>query len=169
MHDQHIGAGPLDRLRKARERLLRVLIVDPDAAFDRDGNRHRRLHGGDAIADQFRLGHQARAEASLLHAVRRAAGIQIDLVETGIGADARAFRQRARLGAAKLQRHRMLGRIEAQEPRAIAMQHRAGGEHFGIEERAARQQPMEEPAMPVGPFHHRRDGKSAGPTLRCFF
>ena len=40
------------------------------------------------------------------------------------------------------------------------MQHRAGGEHFGIKQRTARQQAMEEPAMPVGPFHHRSDTKA---------
>ena len=74
-----------------------------------------------------------------------------------LGADARASGKRARLGAAKLQRHRMLGRIEPQQPRAVAVQHRAGGQHLGIEQRAARQQAMEEPAMPVGPFHHRSD------------
>ena len=59
--------------------------------------------------------------------------------------------------AAELQRDRMLGGIEAEQPRAVAAQHRAGGDHLGVEPRAARQQAMEEPAMPVGPFHHRRD------------
>jgi hypothetical protein len=39
------------------------------------------------------------------------------------------------------------------------MQHRAGGDHLGIERRPAREQAMEEPAMPVRPFHHRRNGK----------
>ena len=62
-----------------------------------------------------------------------------------------------RIGAAKLQRQRVLGGIEAQKARAIAMQHRAGGEHLGVKQRAPRQQAMEEPAMPVGPFHHRSD------------
>jgi hypothetical protein len=36
----------------------------------------------------------------------------------------------------------------------VAMEHRAGGDHLGIDERSARKQTMEEPAMPVGPFHH---------------
>ena len=54
----------------------------------------------------------------------------------------------------------MLGRIERQQPRAVAVQHRAGGDHLGIEQRAAREQPMEEPAVPVGPFHHRRNGET---------
>ena len=63
----------------------------------------------------------------------------------------------------------MLGRIEAQEPRAVAMQHRAGGQHLRIEQRPARQQPMEEPAVPVRPFHHRGDTKSVGPDFYVIF
>ena len=58
---------------------------------------------------------------------------------------------------AELQRQRMLGRVETQQPRPVAVQHRARREHLGIKQRPPRQQPMEEPAMPVGPFHHRRD------------
>jgi hypothetical protein len=49
------------------------------------------------------------------------------------------------------------------------VQHRAGGQHFSIKRRPARKQAVEEPAMPVGPFHHRGDRKSAGPTLLDFF
>jgi hypothetical protein len=151
--------------RYTRERLFGILIIDAEAAFDRDRNGYGGLHGRHTIADEIRLGHQAGAEAPFLDAVRRAADIQIDLVETGIGADARALRQRLRRRAAKLQRHRVLGRIEAEKPRAIAMQHRPGGEHFGIEKRAARQQPVEEPAVTVGPFHHRSDTETMGPTF----
>ena len=55
----------------------------------------------------------------------------------------------------------MLGRIEADQPLAVAVQHRAGGHHLGVDQRAARQQAMEEPAVPVGPFHHRRNAESA--------
>ena len=39
--------------------------------------------------------------------------------------DARALCERRRVGAAELQRHRMLRRIEAEQVRAIAPQHRA--------------------------------------------
>ena len=73
---------------------------------------------------------------------------------------ARARGQRARVGAAELQRHRMLGRIETQQPCPIAVQHRAGRQHFGVKQRPARQQPMEKPAVPVGPLHHRGDAKA---------
>jgi hypothetical protein len=44
-----------------------------------------------------------------------------------------------------------------QKPEAVAVKHRSGGKHFRIKERAARQQAMEESAVPVGPFHHRGD------------
>ena len=108
-----------------------------------------------------RLGHQAGAEAALLHAVRRTADIEIDLVVAEVCGDAGALRERCRVGAAKLQRHRMLGRIEGDEPRAIAMQHRPGGDHLGVDQRPARQQAMEEPAVPVRPFHHRCDREAA--------
>ena len=161
MHDQRVGAGAAPPLaRKHSSASFRILIVDADAAFDRHRDRHRGLHRRDAIADERGFRHQAGAEAAVLHPVGRAADIEIDLVETEIGADARAVSKRARLAAAELQRQRMLGRIEPQQPRAVAVQHRAGGEHFGIEQCAARQQAMEEPAMPVGPFHHRRNGES---------
>ena len=52
--------------------------------------------------DQLRLGHQAGAEAPFLHAIRRTAGIEIDLVEAEFGADFCASGKRARIGAAKL-------------------------------------------------------------------
>ena len=157
MHDQRIGAGRLDRLGKRKQRLIGILLVDADAAFHRHRNLDRRFHGGDAVGDQRRLEHQAGAEAAFLHPVGRTADIEIDLVVAEVLADARRLRERFRIAAAELERHRMLERIEAEQPRAVAAQHRAGGEHFGIDQRPAREQAMEEPAMPVGPFHHRSD------------
>src|SRR5262249_8459855 len=116
-------------------------------------------------ADQRRLGHQAGAEATLLHPVRWTAGVEIDFVVAKIGGNARTCSQRAWIAAADLQRQGMLRRIIAQQPGAIAMQHPARSQHFSIEPRAAGEQPMEEPAMPVGPFHHRSDTETMGSTL----
>ena len=107
------------------------------------------LHGGDAVADQCRLGHQAGAEAALLHALGGTADIEIDLVEAEIGGDARGSARLVRLAAAELKRDRVLGRVISEEPRPVAVQNRAGGDHLGIDQRAAREQAMEEPAMPV--------------------
>ena len=161
MHNQRVSSRLLHGLRKSFKSDFGILLVDADAALDGDRDRHRRLHRGDAVADQIRLRHQAGAEAAVLHAIGRTAGIDVDLVKSQIGANARALRKRARVRAAKLQRDRMLGRIETKKPRAIAMQHRPGGEHFGIEQRAPRQQAMEKPAVPVCPFHHRGDTEAA--------
>ena len=100
---------------KSLQRLFRVLLVDADAAFHRHGDRYGSLHGRHGVADQGRLGHKAGAEAAVLHAVGWAAGIQIDLVKAKFRTDPRARGERVRIGAAKLQRQRMLGRVEAQE------------------------------------------------------
>ena len=132
----------------------------PMPAFDRDGNAHRALHGGDALGDQLRLRHQAGAEAAVLHPVRRTADIEIDFVVAEILADFRRRREIARIRAAELQRHRMFAGIEAEQPRAVAMNDGAGRQHLRVEPRTPRHQTMEDAAMPVGPVHHRGDGKA---------
>jgi hypothetical protein len=42
----------------------------------------------------------------------------------------------------------------------IAVKYSAGGQHFGVNQRPTCQEPMEEPTMPVGPFHHWSDTKA---------
>ena len=148
-----------DPLDQREQRLARLLLVDADAAFDGDGNFDRRRHRRDAFGDQRRLAHQAGAEAAVLHAVGRAAAIEVDLVVAEIGADARRLGEPLRLGAAELQRDRMFGRVEAEQPLARAEHDRVGGDHLGIEPRPTRQQAMEGAAMPVRPIHHRRNTK----------
>ncbi len=72
------------------------------------GTDTRRLHGRDAIADELRLGHQAGAEAALLHAVGGAADVEVDLVVAEAFADRGGLGERGRVGAAELQRDRVL-------------------------------------------------------------
>jgi hypothetical protein len=60
----------------------------------------------DAIAHQRRLRHQAGAEAARLHAVARAADVQVDLVVTVSVARHRRLREDRRIGPAELQGHR---------------------------------------------------------------
>jgi hypothetical protein len=151
----------LCRPRENIQRLFRILIVNADAAFDRDWDRHGGFHRRHALTDERGLRHQAGAEAAVLHPVRRATDIEINLFETRIGADASAGGKITRIAAAKLKCNRVFGRIVPQQPRPVAVQHRAGRQHLGVKERAARQQTMEEPAMPVGPFHHRSDAEYA--------
>ena len=161
MDDQRIGAGGDDAARQRIERDFRILIVDADPAFDGDGNLHRALHGIDAFGDKRRLRHQAGAEAAVLHPIRRAADIEIDFVVAEILADFRSRCEIARVRAAKLQRHRMLAGIEAEQPPAIAMKDGAGRQHLRVKPRTPRHQTMEDAAMPVGPIHHRRHGKAS--------
>src|SRR5260221_10475678 len=171
MHDQRSDAGTLNCVGKCKQRFIRILLVDSYSAFHRYGNLYRILHGRNALANQRRLGHQTGAEAALLHAIRWAADIEIDLVVAKVFADARRLRESLRIGTAKLERHRVLERVKTEQPLAIAMQHRTGGEHLGIDQRPTRQQPMEEAAMPVRPFHHRGDTKAPIQRFlrfRCF-
>ena len=160
MHPERVRAGREDIGRERVERHLRVLVVDADAALHRHRDLHRALHGGDAVGDQRRRLHQAGAERARLHAVGRAADIEVDLVIAEGFADPRRLGELVRIGTAELQRDRMLLGVEAEQPVALAVDHRVGHHHLGVEQRAARQLAMEEAAMPVRPVHHRRDCKS---------
>ena len=63
------------------------------------------------------------------------------------------------IGAAELQRDRLLERIEAEQPLALPVDHGIGNDHLGIEQCASRELAVQEPAMPVRPVHHGRDGQ----------
>ena len=118
MNDQRRRAGRLHGRRDGAEGFARRLLVDADAALHRDRNPDRADHRGDAFADQLRLAHQAGAEASALHPVRRTAAVEIDLIVAEFGADARRLGEALGIGPAELQRDWMLRRIEAEQPLA---------------------------------------------------
>ena len=107
--DVDVGRAGLDhQVDEAVEALLGVLIVDADAALD----RHRQVggvaHGAHAVGHQLRLRHQAGAEAARLHAVGRAADIEVDLVIAERRGNPRRLGQFGGIGAAELHRDRML-------------------------------------------------------------
>src|SRR5271169_2816196 len=52
--------------------------------------------------------------------------------------------------------------IKADQPLAPPKDHGVGGDHLGIKARPPGQDAMEEPAMPVGPIHHRGDREAKG-------
>ena len=116
MHDEGAAAALRPPLDEAVEALLRILVVDADAAFDRDRHLGAFAHRRDQVGDKLGLGHQAGAEPPRLHPVRRAADIEIDLVIAELGADARGLGECCRIAAADLQRDRMLGRMELEQP-----------------------------------------------------
>ncbi|MNN33726.1 hypothetical protein D3C81_1474950 [compost metagenome] len=156
-------AGDPDRRRgvdRGEQADLGVLIVHADAAFDRGGDADRALDRRHAVGHQFRLAHQAGAELARLHPIRGAADVQVDLV-IAIGlADPRRLCQLRRVRPAQLQGDRMLDRVEAQQPLAVAMDHRRGCDHLGIEKRPAAQGAVKRPAVAVGPVHHGGDRQS---------
>ena len=161
MHDERVGAGGNDTFGEMEQRLARLLVVDADAAFDGDGHGHGRLHRADAVRHEFRLAHQAGTESAALHALRRAADIEIDLVIAVIRSQIAGGRgELVRIAAAELHGDGMFEGIEAEKPLPLAVPDGGRGHHLGIEPRPARQLAMEEAAMPVRPVHHGCDGKA---------
>jgi hypothetical protein len=159
VHDQRIRSRFDHATRQRIERQFRILIVDPDATFHGDRGSHRALHRRDAFGNERRLRHQAGAEPAIPDAIGRAANIEVDLVISAVLADLGCDREVTRIGATKLQGHRMLARIKPKQPRPIAMNDSAGGQHLRIKPRPPRKPPMEHAALPVGPIHHRGTAK----------
>ena len=60
---------------------------------------------------------------------------------------------------AELHGDRVLLMTAAEPAFARAMQHGPGRHHLGVEPRSARQEAVEEPAVPVRPVHHRRNAE----------
>jgi hypothetical protein len=143
------------------ERGFRILVVDADPAFHRDLDGDRRAHRRDAIADECRRAHKAGAEGARLHAVGRAADIEVDLVIAVGGRNARGLGELRRLRAAELDGDGMLLVGKGEQPIAVAMDDGIGDDHLRVKERAPRQPTMEDPAVAVGPVHHRCNGKAA--------
>ena len=159
MNDEHVGAHCHHLACERIEAGFRILIIDADPAFHGDGNGHRALHGMNALGDQIRLGHQASAEAAILHPIRWAADVEVDLVVAKIFADPRRHREVCGIRSAKLECDGMFDIAEPQQAIARAMDDRAGGQHLSIEPRTTAQMAVEDAAMPVSPVHHRRNRK----------
>jgi len=157
MDDEAGAAGGGHGVDEGEEDAVVLLLIDAEPALHRHRHPHRRAHGGDAIGDQGRLPHQAGAEAAGLHAVGGAADVEVDLVVAPVGADAAGRGQQGRVAAAQLQGDRVLGGIEAEQARAVAVDHGVGVQHLGVEQRLRRQHAVEGAAVGVGPVHHRRD------------
>ncbi len=161
VHREVPAASASHRFDELEQVLVAVRAVDADAALHRHRHGHRRLHRRHAVTDQRGFRHQARAKAPGLHPVRRAADVEVDLVVTEIRPDARRLRQLRRVTAAKLQGHRMFGRAVREQIRRIAAQQRLRRDHLRVQQRAARNQAMQEPRVAIGPVHHRRHRQAA--------
>ena len=81
MHDEQLAAGGGNRVDEGEERRRNLPVSStPSRHFTVTGNAHRGDHRRDAVGDQRRLLHQAGAESPGLHAVGRAADVEVDLV-----------------------------------------------------------------------------------------
>jgi hypothetical protein len=78
------------------------------------------------------------------------------------------LRELLRITSTQLQSDWMFERIERKQPFATPPQNRTGGEHFRVNQSPTRQKPMEKPAMPIGPLHHRSDTKTTGQHFQRF-
>jgi hypothetical protein len=160
MDDKRRGARRLDRRGEGEQGFGRLLLVDADAAFDGDRNVDRGGHRSHAFANQRRLAHETGAEAAALNPVGWAAAVEIDLVIAEVFADPRRFDEPPRLRPPKLQRDRTFLVVKADQPLARAEHDGVRRHHFGVEARAAGQEPVERAASPVGPVHHGRHAES---------
>ena len=79
MDDHAIASGGDHRIHELIESGFGILIIDTEAAFDGDGQGGGGFQRGNAFGHKRGLAHQAGAEASFLHAVRRATDIEINL------------------------------------------------------------------------------------------
>ena len=120
VHHEARAAGGGDERDETLEVGLAVLIVDADAAFDRHRHADAGPHRRDQVGNQLRLGHEAGAEAALLHAIGRAADVEIDLVVAEVLADRGSLGELGWIRAAELQGDGMLLRGEGQQPLARA-------------------------------------------------
>ena len=94
------------------------MLVDSEPRLDGHGHVDRSAHRGDAGGDSRRVEHQGRAEARGLHTIARATDVQVDLVVAGGRTELRRRGELLGIGAAELERDRMLRGIEAQQPLA---------------------------------------------------
>ena len=139
MDNEYAAARIGDGADKVAEKFPGVQFVDTDAALDGYGNAHGVLHRLKAVGDQVLVFHEARAEVSVLHAVRRAAAIQVDFLESGLFDHLAAFGQIGGIRAAQLQHRGVFEFLMAQEQVRIGMQQRVGRDHFAVQQDVFRQ------------------------------
>ena len=162
MHNEFAASCGVQLADKIRHHRGRLIPIQANAVLHRNRHIDRVLHGLDAIGHQSGLGHQTSTKGPSLHALRRAAAIQIDLAIAPTLTPLGGLGQIGRLTAADLQGQRMFRRVMVQVPGHIAMQQSACGHHLGVQPSMAGDQAMEITAMPVRPIHHRRHRQGEG-------
>ena len=155
MDDEHLTltfAG--NGVDEIAEKFIAVLIIDANTRFHRHRNRHHIAHRFHAVGNQLRITHQTRTKHAVLHPVRRAANIQVDLIVSTRFCQLRTLCQRRRIATPELQRYRMFF-FTVRQVITFTVNNRPCGHHFGIQQRIAGKQTQEITAMSVRPVEHR--------------
>lgn len=139
-----------------------IELIDTNSGLDGYRYFNRLAHCRQAITHQLGFFHQASPETTLLNPVRRTTDIEIDLAIAPLRTDTSCLCQLTRLTSTQLQGKRLLGRIEAQETIMIAMNNGAGRHHLRVQQGLLVDQTMENPAVAIGPVHHRGNAELMG-------
>ena len=160
--DEHLATRVADSLYKISEEFPAVELVDPDAALDGHGDAHRILHGLETVGDDILVLHEACAEVSVLHAVRRAAAVQVDFLESRGFYEFGCACEIAGIAAAQLQYCRLFDWLVPEEHVGIfAMQKPACHDHLAVQQDVPREQTQKIALVTVGAVKHRRNRKTA--------
>ena len=169
MDDEHLTlAFAGNGVDEIAEKFIAVLVIDANTRFHRHRNRHHIAHRFHAVGNQLRITHQTRTKHAVLHPVRRAADIQVDLIISTRFCQLRTLRQRRRIATAELQRYRMFF-FTVRQVITFTVNNRPCGHHFGIQQRIAGKQTQEIAAMSVRPVEHWCNAKPTTPVNVSFF
>ncbi|STG44827.1 Uncharacterised protein [Escherichia coli] len=169
MDDEHLTlAFAGNGVDEIAEKFIAVLVVDANTRFHRHRNRHHIAHRFHAVGNQLRITHQTRTKHAVLHPVRRAADIQVDLIISTRFCQLRTLRQRRRIATAELQRYRMFF-FTIRQVITFTVNNRPCSYHFSIQQRIAGKQTQEIAAMSVRPVEHRSNAKPRIPVNTSFF
>ena len=136
MHDKVLAACISHCADKVAHKVVALDAVNANAVLDGNGRvLHRITHGFDAICHQCGGLHQASTKSATLHAVARAAAVEVDFVIAPLLAHAGALREHGGVTAAQLQGYGVLFGVVAQMALRCATHNCAHVNHLGIQQR----------------------------------
>ena len=136
--------------------LVSNAIENAEPALHGDRDIDFPSHRGNASSNPLRVRHEGGAEGARRHAIRRAAAVQVDLVETGRGAVYGRGGEGIGLGTTELQRDRMFACVVGEKALPVTVYQRLRRYHFGIQHQFVGNEAKEGTEVSVSPVHHRR-------------
>ncbi|KQY81877.1 hypothetical protein ASD35_08850 [Pelomonas sp. Root1444] len=132
MHDDLVSAGRVDGTRHV-QRAAVIHVAQAHLGRHHHLGRHRAAHGGHDLVDQLRLVQQHRAAAVAVHALGRAAEVEVDPLRLELRQPPGVLGQAVHVGAQQLRMHRHTRRRAAAVPqlRHDAREHALGQQLVG--------------------------------------